>query len=129
MLCGLWASVMAENTCAGSSTSVKTPECVLHMDSSDDCGLDVSAVESDEAKTVDDFFSTGCGFKLGPNNTACSTVLNKDLAVGTRSDCLQFERHELDLIIMAQLQALRSHPAQVATKCQTISCLHCIFLS
>ena len=72
--------------------------------------LEVSHVDSIESEIVDKSFSAGCGCKLGPDNASCSILLCRDLAVTTINDCLQLEKDELDLFVLSQLQAFRSHP-------------------
>ena len=74
--------------------------------------FELSSTDLDEAGKVDTFFSNGCGCKLGPKKTACSSVISRHLATTRRNDCLQLERSELDLVILSQLQALRTHPDQ-----------------
>ena len=74
--------------------------------------FELSSTDLDEAGKVDTFFSNGCGCKLGPKKTACSSVISRHLATTTRNDCLQLERSELDVVILSQLQALRTHPDQ-----------------
>ena len=57
---------------------------------------------------MDDFLSESCGCKLGPHHAACSSVVSKVAIVQTRNNCLQMTRVELDLVIMAQFNALRT---------------------
>ncbi len=93
-------------------------------DSSEDLSpvteFDYSSIDLDEARKVDTFFTDGCGCKLGPKKSACSSVLSRDLATTVRNNCLQLESSELDLVIFSQLQALRTHPEQPVT-CQSSS--------
>ena len=93
-------------------------------DSSEDLSpvteFDYSSIDLDEARKVDTFFTDGCGYKLGPKKSACSSVLSRDLATTVRNNCLQLESSELDLVIFSQLQALRTHPEQPVT-CQSSS--------
>ena len=49
---------------------------------------------------------------MGPKQSPCSSYMSKDLAVCARNDSLQLQSDELDLVILAQLQALRTHPQQ-----------------
>lgn len=74
--------------------------------------FELSSSDLDEAERVDTFFSKNCGCKLGSRNSTCSSVLCRDLAVTTRNNCLQLERSELDLVVLSQLQAFRTHPDQ-----------------
>ena len=43
---------------------------------------------------------------------ACSSVLSKEAIILTRNSCLQMARNDLDLFVMAQINALRT-PAAV----------------
>ena len=72
----------------------------------------LSSSDLDEAERVATFFSESCGCKLHPQNSTCSSVLCRDLAVATRNNCLQFDRSELDLAVLSQLQACHTHPDQ-----------------
>ncbi|SMN01906.1 hypothetical protein SPONL_198 [uncultured Candidatus Thioglobus sp.] len=74
--------------------------------------LELSSSDLTEAEKVNTFFSNGCACKLGPKGANCSSVLSRNLAVTTRNNCLQLERNELDLVILSQIQALRTHPDQ-----------------
>ena len=67
--------------------------------------VDMSTSDQSEAERVEEFFSESCGCKLGPKNTPCPSALCKELGV-TRNDCIQLERSELDLVVLAQFQDL-----------------------
>ena len=79
---------------------------------SDEIELDLSSSDIREKGVVEQFFSEGCGCHMGPKQSPCTLYMSKDLAVHARNDCLQLESDELDLVILAQLQALRTHPQQ-----------------
>ena len=73
---------------------------------------DLSDLDVSEAERVSLFFTNGCGCKLGPKNASCSSVVSKELAVQCRNNCQQLEDSELDMVVLSQLQALRTHPDQ-----------------
>ena len=52
-----------------------------------------------------------CGCQLGPHGVACSSAVSKEAIVLTRNNCLQMARKELDLVVMAQINALRTPAA------------------
>ena len=70
--------------------------------------IESSFEDRTEQVKVDDFLSESCGCKLGPHRVACSSVVSKVAIVQTRNNCLQMTRAELDLVIMAQINALRT---------------------
>ena len=70
-----------------------------------------------EQAKVDEFFRVSCGCKLGPRSVACSSVVSKEAVVQTRNNCLQMAKNELDLVVMAQINALRTHHADQASSC------------
>ena len=74
--------------------------------------FDLSDLDASEAEKVCSFFSVGCGCKLGPKSTCCSSLITKDLAVLHRNNCQQLDDHQLDMVVLSQLQALRTHPDQ-----------------
>ena len=74
--------------------------------------LELSDIDANEAEKVDLFFSSGCGCKLGPKGSSCSSLLTKDLALLSRNNCQQLDEVELDMVVLSQLQALRTHPDQ-----------------
>ena len=74
--------------------------------------LDLSDLDASEAEKVSSFFSSGCGCKLGPKGSSCSSIITRDLAVLCRNNCQQLDDSELDMVVLSQLQALRTHPDQ-----------------
>ena len=74
--------------------------------------LELSDLDANKAGNVDSFFLFGCGCKLGPKSTSCSSHINKDLALLSRNNCQQLDEVELDIVVLSQLQALRTHPDQ-----------------
>ena len=87
---------------------------------SDDNGIEgahASVREADEAEDarIDDFFSKTCGCKFGLNGAACSSLFTRELVVSTRMNCLEMTKAELDLVILANLEANR-RPAQESSR-------------
>ena len=74
--------------------------------------FELSDLDANEAENVDSFFLFGCGRKVGPKGTSCSSHINKDLALLSRNNCQQLDEVELDIVVLSQLQALRTHPDQ-----------------
>ena len=48
--------------------------------------LDLSDLDASEAEKVSSFFSSGCGCKLGPKGSSCSSIITRDLAVLCRNN-------------------------------------------
>ena len=55
---------------------------------------------------LDDFLSKSCGCNLGPHHVACSSIVYKVAIVQTSNNCLKMSRNEVDVVIMAQINAL-----------------------
>ena len=70
--------------------------------------IESSFEDQSEQMKVDQFLAKSCGCKLGPQGAACSSVVLKQAIVQTRNNCLQMTNHELDLVIMAQINAQRT---------------------
>ena len=49
--------------------------------------LELSDLDANEAENIDSFFLFGCGCKVGPKGTSCSSHINKDLALLSRLSC------------------------------------------
>lgn len=76
--------------------------------SSNSVEIKTSFSDEKEIQKVDQFFSDSCKCQQGPKGTLCSTALLKELILTTRNNCHQLTRHELDLAVMAQINALRT---------------------
>ena len=66
--------------------------------------------QSEQAK-IEQLLRESCGCQLGPHGVACSSAVSKEAIVLTRNNCLQMARKELDLVVMAQINALRTPAA------------------
>ena len=66
--------------------------------------------QSEQAK-VEQLIRESCGCQLGPHGVACSGAVSKEAIVLTRNNCLQMARKELDLVVMTQINALRTPAA------------------
>ena len=83
---------------------------------------ELSFSDSREHNAIDSFFAKGCGYQLGSKKIPCSSTISKELAISARNACLQLDSSELDLVVLAQLQALRTHSQQrVLDACHTSS--------
>ena len=71
--------------------------------------IDNSLEDEQEQDAISKFLSETCGCTLGPNKTPCSRQLSQQTISQTHNNCLQLNRSELDLVIMAQLNALRTN--------------------
>ena len=60
---------------------------------------DLSDIDTSEVEKVSMFIDKGCGCKLGPKNSPCSSVIARELAVQCRNNCQQLESSELDMVV------------------------------
>ena len=73
--------------------------------------IESSFEDQSEQSKVEHFLGQSCGCKLGPKGATCSSVVSKQAIVQTRNNCLEMTARELDLVIMAQINAQRTHAA------------------
>ena len=66
--------------------------------------------QSEQAK-IEQLLRQSCSCQLGPHGGVCSSAVSKEAIVLTRNNCLQMARKELDLVVMAQINALRTPAA------------------
>ena len=66
--------------------------------------------QSEQAK-IEQLLRESCSCQLGPHGGACSSAVSEEAIVLTRNNCLQMARKELDLVVMAQINALRTPAA------------------
>ena len=85
-----------------------TADSELQDTSSNSVELETSFSDEKEIQKVDQFLADSCKCQQGPKGTPCSTALSKELISTTRNDCHQLTRNELDLAVMAQINALRT---------------------
>ena len=64
-----------------------------------------SEADRAEKAKVSEFLRKGCSCKLGPNKDSCSRKLSEDQLLNSRASCLELSLSELDMVILAQLQA------------------------
>ena len=71
--------------------------------------FDVSLREDDEkeARLIDLFIAEGCKCSLGPKKQHCSQALNRETIMCTRNNCLEMSTIELDMLVLANLDAHR----------------------
>ena len=71
--------------------------------------------EDKEDDAITKFIAESCGCTLGPKKSPCSSELSQDTITLTRKNCLQLTWSDLDLVIMGQLNALRTNVADKAS--------------
>ena len=76
--------------------------------SHEEIGVDSSFEDLEEKAAVQRFVSDTCKCQLGPAKTACSQQLSRKAIESTRNNCHQMTRQQLDLVIMSQVNALRT---------------------
>ena len=69
---------------------------------------EASLDDQSEQATIEQLLRESCTCQLGPHGGACSSAVSKEAIVLTRNNCLQMARKELDLVVMAQINALRT---------------------
>ena len=62
-----------------------------------------------EKQALDNFFKKTCTCKCGPQKKTCSTQFSRDIVEQYRSNCYQLTSSQLNLVVMAQLSACRTH--------------------
>ena len=83
--------------------------------------FELSDLDENEAEKVDSFFLFGCGCKLGPKRTSCSSHINKDLALLSRNSTFYFHNLRICLesflfvhsIVHSRFKSLQHHYDQV----------------
>ena len=89
-------------------------ECYYAAEFGADQGLSLNAEEvhkerseddMKETRTVEEFIRTGCGCQLGKGKRSCSATFSLGQVTEQRQKCLELSNEELDLVILAQLQA------------------------
>ena len=70
---------------------------VAHHSEITNCRDEISVNLSDKKaqKSLDEFVSSGCGCKKGPNNTHCSSQFSKDYISSVRDSCFELTHHLL----------------------------------
>ena len=78
-------------------------------DSDDGQALYALAPEQDDAEDqrIEEFFRKTCGCHFGPRGVACCGQFPRDDIVSTRMNCKEMIKAELDLVILANLDAHR----------------------
>ena len=69
---------------------------------------EASLDDQSEQATIEQLLRESCTCQLGPLGGACSSAVSKEATVLTRNNCLQMARKELDLVVMTQINALRT---------------------
>ena len=61
--------------------------------------------EDDEKARVDNFMTKTCNCRFGPKGTPCSTLFDCELIATTRMNCREMTKAQLDLVVLANLEA------------------------
>ena len=85
----------------------ESPASAAIMSDSSDEEEAVSAHDDKEEKSVDDFLAGGCGSLLGPKKSPCSKLFSRSEISATRMNCLELSNTELDMMVLANLDAHR----------------------
>ena len=72
--------------------------------------IEDSLEDLSEAEKVERFMSNSCKCQNRPKGSLCSSLLKKVTIEKCRNENSELTRDELDLVILAQLQAFRSMP-------------------
>ncbi len=80
--------------------------------------LDWSLEDISEAESTETFIANTCGCKMGPKNSPCSKLLTTNTIVKFRNESRELPKHELDLVILAQIRACRTTDTQ-PNSCET----------
>lgn len=73
--------------------------------------LDQSSEDLAEESDLSQFVSTTCDCELGPKKTPCSSFITRATYLDCRR-CMELGHDELDLVVLAQVQAHRTVPGQ-----------------
>ena len=81
---------------------------LMDTSSGDDNTPPVRAEEDEvEERRIDEFISKTCECHYGPNKAGCSVLFPRELIAATRMYCLEMTKPELDLVVIANLEANR----------------------
>ena len=95
----------------GGVTQPAQEEDASHLCDSSAVSVEHSFEDKEEDDKIVKFMTEACGCTLGPNKSPCSGQFSQLTITLTRSNCLQLARKDLDLVVMAQLNALRTNAA------------------
>ena len=73
-----------------------------------DEGEDVIETGEEVVGKVKQFLQSGCACSKGPKSGPCSRQFSEDSVLTTLNNCLELTHGELDLVILANIQALTS---------------------
>ena len=68
--------------------------------------------EEAEEKRVLEFMTKTCSCHFGPKSTACSSLFDRELIATTRMNCREMTKAQLDLVILANLEAHQHYQSQ-----------------
>ena len=86
-------------------------------DCEDELQPNFSLREEDKAeeREIDNFMLNGCNCSLGSGGSACSKYFTREEISATRISCLEMSTMELDMLVLAHLDAHRSNVAHATT--------------
>jgi len=89
----------------------------------DEMEVNDSVREEDEAedRMVDEFITNGCGCALGAGKSPCSKSFNREELSTTRYNCSEMSSTELDMLVLANLDAHRHSSEKRSTGTSTVS--------
>ena len=89
----------------------------MDSEDSDSEGGEVWEDEEAEKKRIDGFTLTKtCGCHFGPKLTACSTLFGRELIATTCMNCREMTKAQLNMAILANLEAHRRHQDQECSR-------------
>ena len=71
----------------------------------EDGDIDLSPDDCNELDSVERFIIKSCHCQKGPENKPCCFLFSRDTYVSHRSQCLELKREELDMVILANIDA------------------------
>ena len=77
------------------------------MEICEDFNVSLRKEDKKEARLIDLFIANGCKCSLGPEKRPCSQVLSREDIVSTRNNCIEMSTVELDVLVLANLDAHR----------------------
>ena len=102
----------------GDFQSFSAEEECNHRDDDPLISFENSSDDFEENAIVERFIAETCWCQLGPQQTACSVQLSRKTMELTRNNCHQMTRQQLYLVILSQLNALRTNKEEVPSSYQ-----------
>ena len=71
--------------------------------------FDSSLEDEEERQKIEEFIQRSCKCSSSPSKSPCNKLFDKDTIAEARRNCLQLTSSQLELLIMGQILALRTH--------------------